>query len=119
MRPRPISASELHNLPEAFLGLAALLVLVAGASWHDAFTAVMGLIMGAGALVSMGFAESPVMKSLFSFLSVSGCFGTLLLVRWIQLLSWGISSEWETWVIFVAGILSLLAAYRAVLLHRY
>jgi hypothetical protein len=118
MRPRPITLSELPNLPEVFLGLAALLVLIAGASQSDAFVVVMGLIMGAGALVSMGFAESPVMKSLFSFLCISGCFGVLLLVGWIQDLA-GAESSWQTWALFVAGALSLLAAYRAILLHRY
>jgi len=119
MRPRPISLHDLPNLPEVFLGLAGLLVIIVGASASEAVTVVMGLIMGAGALVSMGFAESPLMKSMFSFLTISAAFGILLLIQWVELLSWGLSRQWQTWIIFVSGILSLLAAYRAVLLHRY
>jgi len=86
VKPQPISARELPNLPETFLGLAALLVIVVGASYQSAFDVVMGLIMGAGALVSLGFAEEPLAKSLFSFLTISGCFGSLLVVRWMELL---------------------------------
>ena len=119
MRPRPLSARELPNFPEVLLGIAALLVIIVGASLHDAFVVLMGLLMGGGALVSMGFAESPVTKSMFSFLTLSACFGVLLVVRWLQLLAQGPSRPWETWVILIAGLLALLAAYRAVLLHRY
>jgi len=119
MRPRPISPHDLPNLPEVFLGLAALLVIIVGASASDAVTVIMGLIMGAGALVSLGFAESPLMKSMFSFLTISATFGALLLIQWIQLLSWGVSGQWQTWIIFISGMLSLLAAYRAIILHRY
>jgi hypothetical protein len=129
MRPRPISLHDLPNLPEVFLGLAALLVIIVGAAGipvagmmiaaSDAVTVIMGLIMGTSALVSLGLAESPMMKSMFSFLTVSAAFGFLLFIRWLQLLSWGFGGQWQTWTIFVSSLLSLLAAYRAVLLHRY
>lgn len=119
MRPRPLSAREIQNIPEIFLGIAALLMIIVGASLHSAFLVFVGLIMGAGAMVSMGFAESPLTKSMFSFLTLSACFGVLLLVRWIERLDRGLSNQWETWTIFIAALLSLIAAYRAISLHRY
>jgi hypothetical protein len=128
MRPRPITLQDLPNLPEVFLGLAGLLMIIVGASALatpviGAFGGtyiVMGLIMGASALISLGFMESPLLKNMFSFLTISATFGFLLFIIWIALLTVpGGSSAWTTWVIFVAALLSLFAAYRAILLRRY
>jgi hypothetical protein len=128
MRPRPITLQDLPNLPEVFLGLAGLLMLIVGA-WAlgqpfggaaGGTYIVMGLIMGASALISLGFMESPLSKNMFSFLTVSATFGFLLFVIWIGALTMpGGSGLWSTWVILISSLLSLFAAYRAILLRRY
>lgn len=120
MRPRPITTHDLPNLPEVFLGLAGLLVIIIGAVGQSGVTVIMGLIMGFSAMISLGFMESPLLKNMFSFLTISGTFGLLLLITWIQALTSPVTAGlWTTWVLFGSAILSLFAAYRAILLRRF
>jgi uncharacterized membrane protein len=118
MRPRPITLQDLPNLPEIFLGLAALLVIIAGAAGGNPVIVVMGLIMGLSALISLGFMENPLSKNMFSFLTVSATFGVLLFIMWIEDIV-GATVGWTPWVILISSLLSIFAAYRAILLRRY
>lgn len=120
MPPKPITAQDLPNMPEIFLGLAALLLLIVGAATQNIVAIVGALAMGMSALATMGFIESPLLKQMFSFLTVSANSGALLFIAWIRAVATpGAAGLWTTWVIFISAMLSLFAAYRAIVLKRY
>ncbi|MFN4133655.1 MAG: hypothetical protein ACK4GQ_04735 [Candidatus Hadarchaeales archaeon] len=118
MRPRPITVQDLPNTPEIFLGLSGLLVLVVGASESSVTTVIQGLIMCCSALISLGVIESPLLRGAFSMLTISTVFGVLLFFQWLEAV-WRAAGIWQTWVVFIAALLSLYAAWRGVLLKRF
>ncbi|MEM3402704.1 MAG: hypothetical protein QXT22_04880 [Candidatus Hadarchaeales archaeon] len=118
MRPKPITVQDLPSTPEVFLGLSGLLVLIAGASEGAIPAVIQGLIMCGSALISLGFVESPLLRGMFSMLTVSTVFGVVLFFHWLEEV-WSRAHLWQTWVIFIAALLSLYAAWRGVLLRRF
>lgn len=118
MRPKPVTLQDLPNTPEVFLGLAGLLVLIVGAAASELYGVIEGLIMCGSALISLGFVESPLLRRMFSMLTVATVLGLLLFFQWLTLLRWA-ADRLETWAIFVSALLSLYAAYREILLKRF
>ncbi len=122
MQPKPITAQGIMYQPEVFLLIAGLLALIAGIAGGAAtvYIAIMGLFMGGSALISLNFIEvSLPLKNTLSFLTVSATFGAILLINWIQLFVTNLAGWWGTWVLFVSALLSLFAAFRAVVLKKY
>ncbi len=122
MQPKPITAQGIMYQPEVFLLIAGLLALIAGVAGAAVNNVIIGLIMLGSAAISLGFVEvSLPLKSMLSFLTVSATFGIVLLLGAIQLLvTNGIGlAGWPTLVTLVSSLLSLFAAFRAMVLKKY
>jgi hypothetical protein len=102
---------ELLTQPEGILGIAALLLLVAGSLERQANMIVLALLMGGSAMISLGFVVLPFLKPVLVFPTVSATFGAFLLFRWVDALVVGQAGTPFAWLVFISSLLSLLAAY--------
>lgn len=119
MQPRSRIAEELLDAPEIFLGIAAMLVLIVGTYGQSAQNLVAGLVMGASAVLSYKNMQYPLLRGVFAFFTISAVLGFLNFIGAIETIGKPGGNVWTTWVMFVASLLSLFAAYRAAVLRRY
>lgn len=117
-QPRAITTQDIFNIPGLFLGLAALLVLIVGAGSQDVTTIVIALMMGFSAVLSLGFIASPLLQGMFPVLGISTAFGVVLLLAALVPAARGVS-HWTVWVTLIAALISLFAAFRAIVLKKF
>jgi len=107
---KPITAWNILSTPAIFLGLAALLTLIAGSAAHSATLVVIALMMGCSAVLSfaasLGAISIPVLEAAFPVLSVSVVCGISLLVLSVEALR--VASHWTLWTTLAAGVISII-----------
>lgn len=112
----PSSAEELLQLPEFYWGIAAIIVVIVGASVVPFSpsgypTLVVGLMMCISELGSIGYLNHRIVRDFFPPLPIFSAFGILLLVAGVQsALIW--PWMWTTWATLIAAISSLYGSYR-------
>jgi len=107
---RPIAIRDLMSTSWVFLGIAAILVLIAGAGAESATLIIIALIMVGAA--STGFIINRTLEALFPTLSVSAVLGVTTFIWSIEALARG-GSHWTRWLMLLGGLISLSAAYIA------
>jgi hypothetical protein len=111
---KPRTAPAFLHQEWVFLGVAAILALIAGALyWPVASIGIVmvGLMMGASAFISYRPLSSVILESTFPLLTVSTAFGVFLLFSWVDQLIQGFVGWAFTWVLFASALLSLIAAF--------
>lgn len=107
---RPITVRDFLSTSWLFLGIAAILVLIAGAGAESVTLIILALMMFGAA--STGFIINKTLEALFPTLSVSAVLGVIIFVWSIEdLARWG--SDWTRWLMLFGGLISLFAAYIA------
>lgn len=107
---RPITIRDLLSTSWVFLGIAAILVLIAGAGAENVTLIILALMMVGAA--STGVIINTTLEALFPTLSVSAVLGVVTFVWSIEELArWG--SHWTRWLMLVGGLIALSAAYIA------
>lgn len=107
---RPVTIRDFLSTSWVFLGIAAILVLIAGAGAESATKIILALMMVGAA--STGFIINRTLESLFPILSVSAVLGVITFVWSIEELA-RLNSHWTRWLMLIGGLISLSAAYIA------
>ena len=106
------------NAPGFFLGLAALLVVIAGAAWWCWELVLIGVFaMGGTVAISLVRINAPILYELLPVGSVSLVSGLWVIVYTGGRIARG-EPVWQAWVLVIAGFISLLAAALAVRAKR-
>ena len=111
---KKLTIQDIIDMPGLFLGLAALLVIIAGVGGMSPEWVLIGLlIMGGSATLSLVAIRAQVLETLFPVGSVSAVCGLILIITNVGALARGISM-WPVWMLVIAGVISLLATFLAV-----
>ena len=97
--------------PEILLGIAAILVLIAGIGLRSITVVIIALIMSGSAVISWGLIASPLLGRTFSVLSVSVICGVILFFFSIDAITAPGKTHWSIWVILIGSLISLFAAF--------
>lgn len=129
MQRKPITAADILNSPGIILGIAALLLIIGAiAPWFSApgvsqsgwaagggkLSLFFALVMLGSAAIALGYIRNPTLESAFPILSVSTLTGLGAVVGGlIGVSARGGQAGWGLYLIIVAGLLALFAAYKA------